>query len=52
MLLSFFSPHVRGQMNQLNDQERKLLKDVKDKEELASKSNSSGEDIETTNGVF
>jgi IS30 family transposase len=38
--------YVQGQMSHLNNQEKKLLKDIKDKEE------STADDIETTNGVF
>lgn len=42
--------YVQGQMDHLNNQEKKLLKDIKNKEEPAC--DPLGDNIETTNGVF
>jgi hypothetical protein len=45
--------YVQGQMNHLNNQEKKILKDIKDKngkEEPVT--DSLGDNIQTTNGVF
>jgi hypothetical protein len=38
--------YVQGQMDHLNNQDKKLLKDIKDEEE------STTDNVETTNGVF
>jgi hypothetical protein len=45
--------YVQGQMNHLNNQDKKLLKDIKDKgKEGEPIGDSSEDDIKTTNGVF
>jgi DNA-binding MarR family transcriptional regulator len=47
--------YVQGQMNHLNSQEKKILKDIKEKEkgkEGEPTGDSSEDDIKTTNGVF
>jgi transposase len=45
--------YVQGQMNHLNNQEKKLLKDIKEKGKEGEPTGDSSEgDIKTTNGVF
>jgi transposase len=45
--------YVQGQMDHLNNQEKKILKDIKEKgKEGESIGDSSEDDIKTTNGVF
>jgi IS30 family transposase len=47
--------YVQGQMDHLNNQEKKILKDIKDKEkgkEGEPTNDSLEDDIKTTNGVF
>jgi DNA-binding transcriptional regulator LsrR (DeoR family) len=45
--------YVQGQMNHLNNQEKKILKDIKEKEKEGEPTGDSLEDdIKTTNGVF
>ncbi len=45
--------YVQGQMDHLNNQEKKILKDIKEKEKEGEPTgDSSQDDIKTTNGVF
>jgi hypothetical protein len=45
--------YVQGQMNHLNNQEKKILKDIKEKGKEEEPINDSlGDNIKTTNGVF
>jgi hypothetical protein len=44
--------YVQGQMNHLNNQEKKILKDIKEKGNEEPTSDSLENDIKTTNGVF
>jgi IS30 family transposase len=46
--------YVQGQMNHLNNQEKKLLKDIRDKDEKGEDptNDSLEDDVKTTNGVF
>jgi hypothetical protein len=45
--------YVQGQMNHLNNQEKKLLEDIRDKDGKEGPINDSLEDdVKTTNGVF
>jgi hypothetical protein len=43
--------YVQGQMDHLNNQEKKLLKNIKEKEK-EEPTNYSLDEIKTTNGVF
>jgi hypothetical protein len=46
--------YVQGQISHLNNQEKKLLKDIEEKEERkeVSANDSTENNIKTTNGVF
>lgn len=46
--------YVQGQMNHLNKEEKKLLKDIKDKDKQKEEptNDSLEDDIKTTNGIF
>jgi IS30 family transposase len=44
--------YVQGQMDHLNNQEKKILKDIKDKGKEEPTGDSSEDDIKTTNGVL